>query len=134
MRSYVGRIKAAPICGQGRLFDPVLRHNRPDPLPDGYDTEPYKQRKVEMLLQSTQHPEDGDLKLAYMMLYTQEGSKFGDRRNPAPESMNYSQHFETPESITHVKSFFEQHDITRRFSELGYELDGHHGWFYNLGR
>ena len=128
MHSGVGRKAPPAICGQGRKFDSVLRHKRPGPLPDGYDTEPYKQAKVDMLLQSTQHPEDGALKLAYMMLYTQEGSTFGDRRNPAPESMNYSQHFETPASKVHVKSFFEQNDITRRFSELGYEFDGHHGW------
>ena len=90
MCSSVGRKAAPPICGQGRLFDPLLRHKRPDPLPDGYDTEHYKQAKAEMLLQSTQHPKDGDLKTAYMMLYTQHGTQFGDRRNHAPESLRYS--------------------------------------------
>ena len=117
MRSAVGS-KAAPICGQGKLFDQALRHNRPDPLPDGYDTEHYKQAKAEMLLQSTQHPKDGDLKTAYMLLYSQEGTQFGDRRNHAPESLRYSQHFETTESKEHVRSFFDEHGITNGFSEL----------------
>ena len=132
MRSSVARKAAPPICGQGRLFDQALRHNRPDPLPDGYDTERYKQAKAERLVQSTQHPTDGDLKLAYMMLYTQQGTQFGDRRNHAPESLRYSQHFETPESKAHVRSFLEMHGIPKRFSELGYDFDGYHGWLYKV--
>lgn len=53
------------------------------------------------------------------MLYTQEGTRFGDKHNHVPESMNDSQHFETTESKAQVRSFFEQKGFTRRFSELG---------------
>ena len=66
------------------------------------------------------------------MLYTQQGTQFGDKRNHAPESLRYSQHFETTESKEHARSFFDEHGITNGFSELGYDFSGHNGWRYRV--
>ena len=55
--------KGAPLCGRMKCHDRARNHQRPDPLPDGYDTESYQKQQVDEVLGSTINITDRPLKL-----------------------------------------------------------------------